>query len=116
GGSGLFSTIDDFARFARALRDGGELDGVRILGRKTFELAARASLTAAQGEVAPGDRWDLLCAVRCEPERSVQLGTAGMMYWSGAATPHFFVDPREGVVALLFRQHFPFDEPRLFGR
>ena len=116
GGAGLFSTIDDYARFARALRDGGALDGVRILGRKTFELAVRPSSTAAQGEVAPGDRWNLLCAVRCEPERSAQLGTAGMMYWSGAATTHFFVDPEEDVVALLFCQHFPFDEPRLFGR
>src|SRR5690606_12047636 len=79
GGAGLFSTIDDYARFARALRDGGELDGVRILSRKAYELAVAPSLTDEQGEVAPGDRWNLFCAVRTEPARSAQLGSAGML-------------------------------------
>jgi CubicO group peptidase (beta-lactamase class C family) len=116
GGAGLFSTIDDYARFARALKNGGALDGVRILGRKTFELASSPSLTVDQGRVAAGDLWNLICAVRTDLAASGELGSAGMMYWSGAATTHFFVDPQEDVVALLFCQHFPFDEHRLFPR
>ena len=38
GGAGLFSTVDDYARFAQMLCNGGTLDGHRILGRKTVEL------------------------------------------------------------------------------
>ena len=38
GGHGLFSTIGDYFRFAQMLANGGELDGTRILGRKTLEL------------------------------------------------------------------------------
>ena len=38
GGGGLVSTAHDYLRFCRMLVNGGELDGVRILGRKTIEL------------------------------------------------------------------------------
>ena len=38
GGSGIFSTVDDYARFAQMLCNGGTLEGKRILGRKTVEL------------------------------------------------------------------------------
>ena len=38
GGHGLFSTTHDYFRFAQMLANGGELDGARILGRKTLEL------------------------------------------------------------------------------
>jgi CubicO group peptidase (beta-lactamase class C family) len=37
-GGGLNSTPADYARFAQMLLNGGELDGARILGRKTVEL------------------------------------------------------------------------------
>lgn len=116
GGAGLFSTIRDYARFARALRDGGEFDGARILGRKTWQLALANSLAPDQGQVGPGDHWNLICAVRTDLGASAQLGSEGMLYWSGAATTHFFVDPEEDLVGLLFCQHFPFDEHRLFPR
>jgi CubicO group peptidase (beta-lactamase class C family) len=38
GGHGLFGTPHDYFRFAQMLANGGELDGARILGRKTLEL------------------------------------------------------------------------------
>ena len=38
GGAGLLSTATDYARFLQMLVNGGELDGVRILGPKTVEL------------------------------------------------------------------------------
>src|SRR5690606_2978318 len=38
GGGGLISTISDYHRFAQALANGGELDGTRIIGRKTLEF------------------------------------------------------------------------------
>jgi CubicO group peptidase (beta-lactamase class C family) len=38
GGHDLFGTAWDYFRFAQMLANGGELEGVRILGRKTLEL------------------------------------------------------------------------------
>ena len=46
GGAGLFSTVDDYARFAQILGDVGTLDGQRILGRKTVELMTANHLTS----------------------------------------------------------------------
>ena len=37
GGGGLVSTLDDYWCFAQMMLNGGELDGVRIIGRKTVE-------------------------------------------------------------------------------
>jgi CubicO group peptidase (beta-lactamase class C family) len=47
GGHGLFGTIGDYFRFAQMLANGGELDGARILGRKTLELMHSNHVPAA---------------------------------------------------------------------
>jgi CubicO group peptidase (beta-lactamase class C family) len=116
GGGGMFSTIGDFARLLRAILAGGELDGARILGRKTLELASLDSLEGVDGRPAPGDGWGLFCAVRTDVARSGRLGSRGMLYWSGAATTHFFVDPEEQLIALLFCQHLPYDQHKVIPR
>lgn len=116
GGAGLFSTIGDYARFAQCLLNGGELDGARILGRKTIELARMNSLPDGVGAFSPNDGWGLFSALELDLARSGRLGSVGTFFWSGAATTHFFVDPQEQLVALVFCQHFPFDQFGLFGR
>ena len=47
GGHGLFSTTGDYFRFAQMLANGGELDGTRILGRKTLALMHANHVPAA---------------------------------------------------------------------
>lgn len=116
GGAGLFSTIGDYARFAQCLLDGGQLDGVRILGRKTVELARKNSLPPGVFAFGPADGWGLFSAVRIDPVRAGEPVSEGTFYWSGAATTHFFVDPEEDLVALVFCQHLPFDQHGLFTR
>lgn len=116
GGAGLFSTLDDYARFCRMLLGRGELDGVRILSRKTMELACVDTLRPGQYAVRPGDGWGLICAVRTEPGASPEHGSRGLLEWSGAATTHFLVDPQEDLVAVLFAQQMPFDGHKLIGR
>src|SRR5205814_2127264 len=70
GGGGLVSTTMDYARFCQMLLNGGSLDGVRIIGRKTLELMASDHLAAdvkIKGElVPPGHRFGLGFAVRTE--------------------------------------------------
>ena len=50
GGAGLVSTIDDYARFAQMLLNGGELDGVRILRPRVVEYMTSGNLTPLQNE------------------------------------------------------------------
>lgn len=116
GGGGMFSTLSDYSRLLQMILHDGELDGARILGRKTLELAVSNTLTVEQGRVRPGDGWGLLCAVRIDPAASGELGSAGMLHWSGAATTHFFVDQKEQIAALLFCQHLPYDQHGLIPR
>src|SRR5205814_9463873 len=49
GGGGLSSTTADYARFLQMFLNGGELDGKRLLGRKTVELM----LTNQVGSLTP---------------------------------------------------------------
>jgi CubicO group peptidase (beta-lactamase class C family) len=113
GGGGIFSTIGDYARFAQCLMQGGTLDGARVLGRKTVELALANSLPP--GVLTSGGLgWGLFSGVRLELAASGELGSVGTFSWSGIATTHFFADPREGVVGLIVCQHLPFDEHGVF--
>lgn len=117
GGAGMFSTIGDYARFAQMLLNGGELDGVRILGRKTVELMmanhlnhlARPTTGASES-----DGFGLGGSVRIDLARGNQLGSVGQFGWSGAATTYVNIDPREDTVVLLFAQHFPFNQHGVF--
>jgi CubicO group peptidase (beta-lactamase class C family) len=117
GGAGMFSTAGDYARFAQMLLGGGELDGVRILGRKTVELM-RANhlnhLPRTTHEFSEADGFGLGVYVRLDLAKSNQLGSKGTFGWSGAATTNAIMDPQENLVAILMAQHFPFNEGDLF--
>jgi CubicO group peptidase (beta-lactamase class C family) len=117
GGSGMFSTIGDYARFAQMLLNGGELDGVRILGRKTVELMTANHLNHLS-KVTHGssdsEGFGLGVAVRVDLAKGNELGSLGQFGWSGAATTTVNIDPQERLVALVFAQHMPFNEHDLF--
>jgi CubicO group peptidase (beta-lactamase class C family) len=115
GGAGLFSTLHDYARLAQCLLQGGTLDGARILGRKTVQLALQDSLPAG-ATLEPGMTWGLLGGVRLPTPAGYEPGSPGTLSWGGAATTYFFADPEESVVALVVAQHTPFDERGLFPR
>lgn len=118
GGGGLFSTIDDYARFGQMLLNGGELDGVRLLGRKTVETMRTnhlAHLERPTTDDSQSDGFGLGGAVRLDLAGGSPLGSVGQFGWSGAATTYFTIDPAEGVLALAFAQHMPFNEHDLFG-
>lgn len=112
---GLWSTAADYARFSLMLLNGGELDGVRLLGRKTVELLARNHLPAAiaqggaPGTMEPGTGYGLGFSVTTDPAAAGNLGSAGAFGWSGAATTWFTVDPAEQLVAVLMAQQHPYD-------
>ena len=117
GGAGMFSTAGDYARFAQMLLGGGELDGVRILGRKTVELMTANHLNhlpRPTHEFSDADGFGLGVAVRLDLARSNQLGSEGQFGWSGAATTNVVMDPKEKLVGIVMAQHMPFNEHDLF--
>ena len=118
GGAGMFSTSGDYARFAQMLLNGGQLDGVRILGRKTVETMTTNHLNGLKrvtNEFSDSDGFGLGVFVRLDVAKSNQLGSAGLFGWSGAATTGVAVDPQEKLVAILMAQHMPFNENDLIG-
>jgi CubicO group peptidase (beta-lactamase class C family) len=120
GGHGLFSTIGDYFRFAQMLANGGELDGARILGRKTLELMhanhVPASLLPLEigGLPLPGYGFGLGSRVLLDVAQSGAPGSVGEFGWSGAAKTQYWVDPKEQVVGLFMTQSMmSFDLPEL---
>lgn len=119
GGGGLFSTLDDFARFGQMLCNGGTLAGTRIIGRKSLDLMVANHLTGLTlpfQNLSVGHGFGLGVGVRLDDGLAGTLGTIGSFGWTGMATTYCRIDPAEKLVALCFAQHLPYDEHGLFQR
>jgi CubicO group peptidase (beta-lactamase class C family) len=117
GGGGLTGTTADYLRFCEMLRRGGELDGVRILGKRTIELMTKNHLSGnrtltdmaigAFSETAyEGIGFGLGFATTLDEVASGSLGQ-GDYYWGGAASTIFWVDPGEDLVVIFMTQLMP---------
>jgi len=97
GGGGLFSTTEDYLKFCQMMLNGGELNGVRILSRKTVELMTRDHMvgisTAVDG--ADGQGFGLGFAVCLDPALKSAVDSVGTYHWGGAAHTRFWIDPEE---------------------
>jgi CubicO group peptidase (beta-lactamase class C family) len=116
GGLSLSSTAMDYARFGQMLVNGGELDGARILGRKTVELMTMNHLPPAISQIgspsggeSPGMGYGLGVSVLLDPARAGNVGSKGQFGWAGAAGTWVIMDPEEQMVSILFTQHLPAD-------
>jgi CubicO group peptidase (beta-lactamase class C family) len=118
GAGGLVSTTDDYVAFCRMLANGGQLDGRRLLGRKTLELMTVNHLPGGAtlmdlavggfGEAGfEGVGFGLGFAVGQGPAATAMAGSAGDFYWGGAASTAFWVDPVEDLFAVFMTQLFP---------
>lgn len=107
GGGGLWSTADDYTRFAQMLANGGELDGVRILGSRTVAYMATnqlGTLYADSGPARQGLGFGLSMEVVLEPARAARQTSPGSFGWGGAFGTNFWVDPHEKLVGVLMVQ------------
>jgi len=118
GGGGLVSSALDYHKFCRMLLNHGELDGVRIVGRKTLELMTMNHLPGGSDLAAmsrslfseaanAGTGFGLGFAVNLDPARSMVMGSAGEFYWGGMFSTAFFVDPVEQVTMVFMTQLSP---------
>jgi CubicO group peptidase (beta-lactamase class C family) len=117
GGSGIFSTVDDFARLAQMLCNGGSLDGQRILGRKTVELmTANHMVTLPNNQAAARQKgFGFGVEVTTDLGQLSVPSSVGQFGWYGAATTYCQIDQKERVVAIAFAQHLPFNEHGFFA-
>jgi CubicO group peptidase (beta-lactamase class C family) len=108
GGGGLVSTTMDYARFGQMLLNGGTLDGVRIIGRKTLQLMASDHLGPSVKVDSPlmpeGHGFGLGFAVRTHAGMAPFSGSPGQFFWSGMAGTFFWIDPAEDLCAVFMMQ------------
>jgi CubicO group peptidase (beta-lactamase class C family) len=108
GGGGLVGTTADYWRFAQMLLDGGELDGVRLLGPKTVELMRIDHLAPeVQRPDDPGRGFGLGFAVLRDLAAYARQGSLGAYGWGGAASTRFWIDPQEDLVGIFVAQFMP---------
>ena len=117
GGGGLTGTTADYYRFVEMLRNGGELDGVRILGPRTLDLMTQNHLAGGKtltemaigafSETAyDGVGFGLGFAMTLDGVAAGSLGE-GDYYWGGAASTIFWVDPFEDLTCVFMTQLMP---------
>ena len=113
GGSGLVSTAPDYLRFCQMLLNQGELDGLRLLGRKTVELMTTNHLAPKLlpyefgGSNWPGYGYGLGFRVLMDVGQCERLGSVGEYGWVGAAGTYFWVDPKEELIGIHMAQFQP---------
>jgi CubicO group peptidase (beta-lactamase class C family) len=118
GGGGLVSTAADYLQFCRMLLNRGELDGERILGRKTIELMTMNHLpdgkdltdlaTGSFSETTyEGVGFGLGFSVQLDCAKSQIVGTPGEFAWGGAASTAFWIDPVEDLIVIFLTQLMP---------
>ncbi|MBC7841459.1 MAG: beta-lactamase family protein [Gemmatimonadaceae bacterium] len=96
GGAGLSGTTADYARFLQLFLNGGELDGVRLLGRKTVEMMLTNQIPRLQPAFGLGFALET-------PENDFrQVLSAGSFEWGGAFATTYWADPKEHLVALIY--------------
>lgn len=118
GGGGLVSCIDDYYRFVQALANGGELEGSRIIGRKTLEFMRLNHLpgnqdlpTVSVGSFSEtpyeGTGFGLGFSVKTDVAKSQTNGSVGEYGWGGMASTNFFIDPVEDLMMIFMTQLIP---------
>jgi CubicO group peptidase (beta-lactamase class C family) len=121
GGGGLVSTAHDYARFCLMFLNGGALDGVRLVSRKTVEHMTSNAVPPGYKSAYPvqmqiawpspsletGEGYGLGFGINCKPGLSPLPGSKGDYYWLGIYGTSFWVDPKEHLIAIMMNQTAP---------
>jgi len=111
-GGGLYSTLDDYCRFALMMVNGGEYNGVRILGRKTVDFIGSPQLNEAQLDVmkkgqiggVQGYSYGNFNRVLVDRALALSNGSVGEYGWDGLPGTYFCIDPAEELVIVYMQQ------------
>jgi CubicO group peptidase (beta-lactamase class C family) len=101
GGGGLSSTTKDYAIFLQMLLNGGEYNGVRLLAHNTVRLMTMNQI----GELNVGDnKFGFGFSLITENSSRIGPSQAGTYSWGGAFSTSYFVDPKEEMIVIIYRQ------------
>ena len=105
GVAGLNGTTADYFRFAQMIANGGELDGVRLLGRMTVDLMISSHTADKDIYIrGPGYGFGLGFGVLVDPTQSFDTLSPGSYGWGGAYGTLYWADPAEDLIGLMFIQ------------
>ncbi|MFT6407429.1 MAG: CubicO group peptidase (beta-lactamase class C family) [Arenicella sp.] len=116
GGGGLISTAYDYFRFSQMVLNGGELDGVRLLGPKTVEFLRSNHMTdkvraVGKHDLYAGQSMALGYGVVTDPALMPATSSKGEISWAGLAGTKFWIDPQEELIGIglvqLYSSPFP---------
>ena len=111
GGASVLSTVYDYYRFAQMLLNKGELDGARILSRKTVELMTATNHIGdfdATFLHSHGWKFGLGFAIQQDRSHDVDSGSKGVFEWAGIYSTRFSIDPKEEKITIFMSQTSPF--------
>lgn len=111
GGVGMVTTPYDYFRFAQMLLNKGELDGVRLVSRKTVELMTTNQIGKLAESTLHDEGWKfgLGLGIQVDREHNVDAGDVGTFEWAGLYSTRFSVDPKEEKITLFLSQTHPFN-------
>ena len=81
-----------------------------------MELALKNSLPEGSFAFIPVQGWGLISGLQLDIRGATSPVSEGTFFWYGGATTHFFADPTENLIGLVFVQHVPMDPHGLFER
>ena len=101
GGAGLSSTAYDYAVFLQMMLNDGIYNGKRLLSRNTVRMMTMNQI----GDVPFGnDKFGLGFAVVTERGSAAMPSQEGTYSWGGAFKTSYWVDPKEKMVIVFYRQ------------
>jgi CubicO group peptidase (beta-lactamase class C family) len=114
GGAGLLSTARDYGRFLQMLLNGGEIDGVRLLGPKTVELMTvnHVGSLFSDGNLGFGLGFEIVEDLG----RAGRYGSVGEFRWGGAYHTYYWADPQEKLVGVFMTQLLPAGDSDLHAK
>ena len=104
GTHGIFSSTQDFLKFCQMILNKGTLKGKRILEEKTIELMTKNHVGDLIG---PSRGFGLGFGVLYNTEKDSSPANTGQIYWGGYFKTHFFIDPKEELIAIIMTQKIP---------
>ena len=104
GGAGLLSTARDYARFLEMIRNGGVLEGTRILAPRTVELMTTNQVGSLHSTTGLGFGLGFQTTDRYGANG---LDSQGAFGWGGAYGTLYRVDPDARLVIILMIQLLP---------
>jgi CubicO group peptidase (beta-lactamase class C family) len=109
GGAGLSSTAYDYALFCQMLLNGGEYNGVRFLSPHTIGLMTKNQIgnLTMWGNPDNPTRFGLGFGVYTEKSEAGTPVAAGSYDWAGMFASHFWIDPKNKIVAVFMRNVWP---------